>query len=99
MCCGVTQASSNEQVAPSRVHCWVLCTGQGGLAETALPILATGCVNRLAWSSDGTMLVSGSDDRTLGLWRYPEPTQHLMVDTEHVCVRAHCVVPHYVTRT
>lgn len=65
------------------------------MALQQLPFFATGCVNRLAWSSDGTMLVSGSDDRTLGLWRYPEPAQHLMVDTEHVCVSAHSVVPRH----
>ena len=89
MCCGVTQASSTEQQ-----HMFVAgscaSTGQGGLQK--LHYHATGCVNRLAWSSDGTMLVSGSDDRTLGLWRYPEPAQHLTVDTEHVCVSAHRVV-------
>ena len=91
LCCGVTQASSTKQrhkfVAGSCAS-----TGQGGLQN--LHYLATGCVNRLAWSSDGTMLVSGSDDRTLGLWRYPEPAQHLTVDTEHVCVSAHqCCKP------
>ncbi|RKP39668.1 hypothetical protein BJ085DRAFT_37250 [Dimargaris cristalligena] len=29
----------------------------------------TGCVNTLAWSSTGQLLLSGSDDTTLGLWR------------------------------
>lgn len=27
-----------------------------------------GCVNRLAWSEDGLLLLSGSDDRKLNLW-------------------------------
>lgn len=26
-----------------------------------------GCVNRLAWSEDGTLLASGSDDRHVGM--------------------------------
>jgi len=30
----------------------------------------TGCVNRIAWSRDGTMLVSGSDDRDIRLWDF-----------------------------
>ena len=63
------------------------------LAATVSLLRATGCVNRLAWSSDGTLLVSGSDDRALGLWRYSEPAHRVMVDTEHVCVSARRAVP------
>ena len=33
----------------------------------------------------GTLLASCSDDRTLSIWRYPEPSKRLLVDTEHVC--------------
>ena len=33
-----------------------------------------GCVNCLEWSSDGLLLVSGSDDMSLGLWRFPSPS-------------------------
>ncbi|CUG92646.1 Hypothetical protein, putative [Bodo saltans] len=31
-----------------------------------------GCVNALAWSADGTMLFSGSDDRHIGVWALNE---------------------------
>ncbi|KAJ1676439.1 hypothetical protein EV182_008189, partial [Spiromyces aspiralis] len=30
-----------------------------------------GCVNALAWNEDGSMFVSGSDDRRLCIWQYP----------------------------
>ncbi len=32
-----------------------------------------GCVNRLAWSPDGALLASASDDRRLMLWQYGPP--------------------------
>jgi WD40 repeat protein len=43
------------------------------------------CVNRLAWSSDGTQLVSGSDDRSMRVWRYTGDgaQEPLVVDTLH----------------
>ena len=43
------------------------------------------CVNRLAWSEDGTLLVSGSDDRSMRVWRYTGDgaQQPLVVDTLH----------------
>ncbi|EIE23488.1 WD40 repeat-like protein, partial [Coccomyxa subellipsoidea C-169] len=31
-----------------------------------------GCVNRLAWNEEGTLLASGSDDRRVLLWHYPD---------------------------
>ncbi|KAI8924088.1 hypothetical protein BC831DRAFT_467499, partial [Entophlyctis helioformis] len=30
----------------------------------------TGCVNSLAWSEDGNLLLTGSDDLHLAIWRY-----------------------------
>ena len=30
-----------------------------------------GCVNTIAWNEGGDLLVSGSDDTCLGIWRYP----------------------------
>jgi WD40 repeat protein len=33
-----------------------------------------GCVNSLEWATDGRLLVSGSDDQTIGLWRFPDDT-------------------------
>jgi WD domain, G-beta repeat len=47
--------------------------------------LMLSCVNRLAWSEDGTLLVSGSDDRSMRVWRYmgDGARQPLVVDTLH----------------
>ena len=47
--------------------------------------LMLSCVNRLAWSEDGTLLVSGSDDRSMRVWRYmgDGAQQPLVVDTLH----------------
>ncbi|GLI68626.1 hypothetical protein VaNZ11_013104 [Volvox africanus] len=43
-----------------------------------------GCVNRLAWNADGSLLVSGSDDRRAIIWRYPGVEQiPLALTTEH----------------
>lgn len=43
------------------------------------------CVNRLAWSEDGCFLASGSDDRSLRVWRYTGDgaQRPLVVDTHH----------------
>lgn len=37
------------------------------------------CVNSVAWSESGDLLVAGGDDRVLCVWRYPEfrPVQHI----------------------
>ena len=44
----------------------------------------TGCVNRLAWNSQGTRLASVSDDRMALLWHYPNTRQPpLAVHTGH----------------
>lgn len=44
----------------------------------------TGCVNRLAWNAEGTLLASVSDDRQLLLWHYPDTHQPpLAVQTGH----------------
>ncbi|KAK9836189.1 hypothetical protein WJX81_007802 [Elliptochloris bilobata] len=45
----------------------------------------SGCVNRLAWSDDGMLLSSGSDDRMLCIWSYPtaSTSQRLTINTEH----------------
>lgn len=43
-----------------------------------------GCVNRLAWSEDGSLLASGSDDKQVLLWSYPDVEQGpLALQTEH----------------
>lgn len=44
-----------------------------------------GCVNRLAWNEAGTLLASGSDDRRVLLWRYPDHAQRppLRIETQH----------------
>ncbi|KAL0042807.1 hypothetical protein WJX79_000477 [Trebouxia sp. C0005] len=43
-----------------------------------------GCVNRLAWSEDGSLLASGSDDRQVLLWSYPDTYKSpLALQTEH----------------
>jgi len=43
-----------------------------------------GCVNRLAWNEEGTMLASGSDDRCLNVWRYPDITMGpVVLSTNH----------------
>ncbi|KAL0048474.1 hypothetical protein WJX82_004068 [Trebouxia sp. C0006] len=43
-----------------------------------------GCVNRLAWSEDGRLLASGSDDRQVLLWSYPDTDKSpLALQTEH----------------
>lgn len=34
-----------------------------------------GCVNALAWSSDGTLLASGSDDTRICLWKIGQDTR------------------------
>jgi hypothetical protein len=36
------------------------------LDVSAVLVGHSGCVNRLAWSEDGSVLASGSDDRTVG---------------------------------
>ncbi|EFN53955.1 hypothetical protein CHLNCDRAFT_136223 [Chlorella variabilis] len=43
-----------------------------------------GCVNRLAWNESGSLLASGSDDRKVMLWSYPDTQrQPVCVETEH----------------
>jgi WD40 repeat protein len=54
-------------------------------ASSDVAHLVLSCVNRLAWSEDGTLLVSGSDDRSMRVWRYmgDGAQQPLVVDTLH----------------
>lgn len=46
-----------------------------------------GCVNRLAWSDDGTFLASASDDLCVKVWRYPCSSENerpvRSIDTGH----------------
>jgi len=42
-----------------------------------------GCVNRLSWNAEGTMLASGSDDQRVLLWGYPSRKQLTAIDTGH----------------
>ncbi|MEW5317744.1 MAG: hypothetical protein WDW38_009020 [Sanguina aurantia] len=43
-----------------------------------------GCVNRITWNTEGTKLLSGSDDRKLMLWDYPDTTRSpLRITTQH----------------
>lgn len=44
----------------------------------------SGCVNRLCWNETGSLLASGSDDRKVMLWSYPDTQrQPLSIETEH----------------
>ncbi|KAK9863498.1 hypothetical protein WJX84_002533 [Apatococcus fuscideae] len=43
-----------------------------------------GCVNRLAWNEEGTYLASGSDDKQVLLWQYPDTERvPLAMETHH----------------
>ncbi|KAL4428996.1 hypothetical protein ABPG77_006035 [Micractinium sp. CCAP 211/92] len=43
-----------------------------------------GCVNRLNWNESGSLLASGSDDRKVMLWSYPDTQrQPIALETEH----------------
>ncbi|GAX77513.1 hypothetical protein CEUSTIGMA_g4957.t1 [Chlamydomonas eustigma] len=43
-----------------------------------------GCVNRLAWNDVGTKLASGSDDKKILLWSFPDSKRPpLIVSTQH----------------
>lgn len=43
-----------------------------------------GCVNRLCWNETGDLLASGSDDRQVILWNYPQiSSQHTAIPTQH----------------
>lgn len=56
--------------------------------KNTLSMLQIRCVNRLAWSEDGCFLASGSDDRSLRVWRYTGAgaQRPLVVDTHHQVV-------------
>eukprot|EP00803_Ostreobium_quekettii_P007036 evm.model.scf_447EXC.1 EVM.evm.TU.scf_447EXC.1 scf_447EXC:3250-9777(-) len=54
------------------------------LCEEAVLKGHMGCVNRLAWNSDGSRIVSGSDDRKVMIWKYPEAhAPPLALHTQH----------------
>ncbi|XP_073143656.1 protein ALTERED SEED GERMINATION 2 isoform X4 [Henckelia pumila] len=42
-----------------------------------------GCVNALAWNSEGSLLVSGSDDTRLNIWSYSNRKLLHSIDTGH----------------
>ena len=43
----------------------------------------TGCVNTLRWSRGGRLLVSGGDDVTVKVWRYPDGALLSTLPTGH----------------
>ncbi|PWN43171.1 WD40 repeat-like protein [Ceraceosorus guamensis] len=55
----------------------------GGLTPAREHIGHTGCVNALAWSSDGSTLASGSDDKTVCLWRLGTDAAHPRAEHVH----------------
>ncbi|EPS64348.1 hypothetical protein M569_10433 [Genlisea aurea] len=42
-----------------------------------------GCVNSIAWNSDGSLLISGSDDTRLNIWSYSSRKLKHSVETGH----------------
>ncbi|XP_010519610.1 PREDICTED: WD and tetratricopeptide repeats protein 1-like [Tarenaya hassleriana] len=42
-----------------------------------------GCVNALAWNSEGSLLISGSDDTRVNIWSYPSRKLLHSVETGH----------------
>ncbi|KAL9245565.1 hypothetical protein vseg_019201 [Gypsophila vaccaria] len=42
-----------------------------------------GCVNTIAWNSAGSLLVSGSDDTRINIWRYSDRKLLNSIDTGH----------------
>lgn len=42
-----------------------------------------GCVNAIAWNSDGSLLLSGSDDTRVNIWSYNERKLIHSIDTGH----------------
>ena len=47
----------------------------------------SGCINSVAFSPDGTKIVSGSDDRTIKVWDFgaPEPSNRLSLAKTDAC--------------
>ncbi|ORX76260.1 WD40 repeat-like protein [Basidiobolus meristosporus CBS 931.73] len=43
----------------------------------------TGCVNTVNWNETGELLVSGSDDTKLCIWKYPEGSLLSSIETDH----------------
>lgn len=43
----------------------------------------TGCVNTIAWNSMGSLLISGSDDTQINIWRYSDRKLLNSIDTGH----------------
>jgi WD repeat-containing protein 42A len=43
----------------------------------------TGCINSLAWNESGTKLISGSDDRSVVIWREPMFEDVVTIPTGH----------------
>ncbi|XP_021743634.1 WD and tetratricopeptide repeats protein 1-like isoform X1 [Chenopodium quinoa] len=43
----------------------------------------TGCVNTIAWNSTGSLLISGSDDTQINIWRYSDRKLLNCIDTGH----------------
>jgi len=42
-----------------------------------------GCVNALAWNSNGSLLISGSDDLRINIWNYSSRKLLHSIDTGH----------------
>lgn len=54
-----------------------------GLRCTAVLEKHTGCINALDWSDDGLLLASGSDDRQICIWSYPNTNNVVSCATDH----------------
>ncbi|KAM1119961.1 hypothetical protein ACFX13_044861 [Malus domestica] len=48
-----------------------------------------GCVNSIAWNSNGSLLISGSDDTRINIWNYPSRKLLHSIETGH-CANIFC---------